>query len=329
MNLVQFCNSHRKWCKEVGSKSCKRTQLRLAPDHNSDACKICLADYLPKVMDFEHAEDKMLSSGISAIHYPCRISAKIELPKKPNPTEEQIAKGVEQLLRDIKTGAAEDKYNVGDQFVLGDITLELVDFNSANTARDDEGNRRRNCTFRILHNIFPKRAFVDLEAEDTGSGYSWANVMEWLNTSYYAELPKCLKCASEPVELEATTLVRISNETEGGSVVQNIYNPVSNMYKCKIWIPDARELGRFYKDEGLDIFNKSLVGAYSPYAIAVYNNLGDTKDHIEYATRSFKWLESRTGEAAPCVGMITESGQLEWRDVRNDSFYITPFITLG
>lgn len=329
MNLVEFCNSHRKWCKETGSKSCKRTQLRLAPDHGSDTCKICLADYLPKIMEFEHAEEKMLSSGISAIHYPCRISAKIDLPKKPNPTEEQIARGVEQLLTDIKTGRAEDKYSVGDQFVLGDITLELIDFNSAKTAPDDEGNRRFNCTFRILHNIFPERAFVDLKAEDTGSGYSWAKVLEWLNTSYYAELPKCLQCASEPVELEADTLVRISHETGGGSTVQDIYNPVSNTYKCKIWIPDAKELGRFYKDEGLDIFNRSLVGAYSPYAIAVYNNLGDTKNRIEYATRSFKWHESSTGEVIPCVGVITESGQLEWRNIKNNSFSITPFITLG
>jgi hypothetical protein len=138
-----------------------------------------------------------------------------------------------------------------------------------------------------------------------------------------------LKCASEPVELEAMTLVRISHETGGGSVVQDIYNPVSNTYKCKIWIPDAKELGKISKDEGLDIFNKSLVGAYSPFAIAVYNNLGDTKDRIEYSTRTLKWLESRTSEAMPCVGVITESGQLEWRDIKDNSFYITPFITLG
>ena len=329
MNLVEFCNSHRKWCKETGSKSCKRTQLRLAPDHDSDTCKICLADYLPKLMEFEHAEEKMLSSGISAIHYPCRISAKIDLPKKPNPTEEQIARGVEQLLTDIKSGRAEDKYTVGDQFVLGDITLELIDFNSANTARDDEGNRRFNCTFRILHNIFPERAFVDLKAEDTGSGYSWAKVLEWLNTSYYAELPKCLQCASELVELEADTLVRISHETGGGSTVQDIYNPVSNTYRCKIWIPDAKELGMLYKDEGLDIFNKSLVGAYSPFALAVYNNLGDTKERIEYATRSFRWHELSTGKVMPCVGVSTKSGQLEWHGIKNNSFSITPFITLG
>lgn len=323
MNLVQFCNSHRKWCKEVGSKSCKRTQLRLAPDHNSDTCKICLADYLPKVMDYEHAEEKMLSSGISAIHYPCRISAKIELPKKPNPTEEQIAKGVEQLLADIKTGAAEDKYNVGDQFVLGDITLELIDFNSARTAPDDEGNRRRNCTFRILHNIFPKRAFVDLEAEDTGSGYNWTKVMEWLNTSYYAELPKCLQCASEPVELDAPTLTKASS-----GVVLASYIDIPNVYKCKIWLPDARELGKIYDDEGLDIFNKSLTGAYSPYALAVYNNLGDTKERIGFATRSFKWIEVND-KPTPAVGVIDDCSRLEWFDVTNNSFYITPFITLG
>ena len=323
MNLVEFCNSHRKWCKEVGTKSCKRTQLRLAPDHSSDTCKICLADYLPKVMDFEHAEEKMLSSGISAIHYPCRISTKIELPKKPKPTEEQIAKGVEQLLIDIKTGRAEDKYNVGDQFVLGDITLELIDFNSANTACDDEGNRRFNCTFRILHNIFPKRAFVDLEAEDTGSGYSWVKVMEWLNTSYYAELPKCLQCAAELVEIEAPTLVRVTHE-----MVPSAYTDIPNVYKCKIWIPGAKELGKIFDDEGLDIFNKSLVGAYSPFALAVYNNLGDTKTRIGFATRSLKWIEV-DGKAIPAIGAIDDTGRLEWFDVTKDSFYITPFVTLG
>lgn len=324
MNLVEFCNSHRKWCKETGSKSCKRTQLRLAPDHDSDTCKICLADYLPKIMEFEHAEEKMLSSGISAIHYPCRLSAKIELPKKPNPTEAQIAKGIEQLLTDIKTGAAEEKYDVGDQFVLGNITLELIDFNSANTARDDEGNRRRNCTFRILHNIFPERAFVDLEAEDTGSGYSWAKVMEWLNTSYYAELPKCLQRASELVELEADTLVQVSHE-----IVPPAYTNIPSVYKCKIWIPDAKELGKISADEGLDIFNKSLVGAYSPFAIAVYNNLGDVKERIEYATRTFKWKESNFGKAVPCIGIIDKSGRLDWCCFKNNSFSITPFITLG
>ena len=280
-------------------------------------------------MAFEHAEEKMLSSGISAIHYPCRVSAKIELPKKPTPTPEQIDKGVEQLLTDIKSGRAEDKYNVGDQFVLGDITLELIDFNSSRTALDDEGNRRRNCTFRILHNIFPERAFVDLEAEDTGSGYSWAKVMEWLNTSYYAELPRCLQCASELVEVEASTLVRITNDTGDSTFVQDIYNPVPSMYRCKIWIPDVHELGKISNEDGLDIFNKSMVGAYCPYALAVYNNLGDTKAGIEYATRTFKWFESATGGVSPCVGVIDTTGRLEWRDIRNNSFYITPFITLG
>ena len=338
MTLNSFISWHADHCERFEKKGCARTQQRLDRDMDSDACRSCFYNHFVLKAEEESismTDPRILPSGAIPPVFFLKGSDDIDF--------ELADTQLQQLVADIRSGTAHEKYYAGTRFAFvspvtvggktvdSHVVLELVDFDHVTNLVDPA---EHTATFRVLMRFYPLCC-----------ARSYRGLLMILLRRTLHMLPHELQRAIVKVQQELYDIDPPSTQTQEETQMLKGAKDTSksyglHIYSSKLWVPTVSQLGidispfanveEVIEDPVLDLFNPVLNPSAASMR-AMNTIINEMRIPMEYWTSS---LLTSTDEESPTrigLGRVPKEG--EEFDIVSEYPHkpipIVPFVTIA